>query len=182
MIMQPNYVCSDETGFVSQSVCFDKGAESGSKCMFIAYELKGESKGSCAPCQLQGTGGWGCPPVGGPGPEQGSTVKSCLSQCDVLCAGPPACPPTVAPPPPPPPPAPGIVGVTAPEGEMLSAPAPIALPTVNPFSIIEAARDAAMKAGYVQATTPFPRTYYPLIYYRAPGDFLFSTGPPVETG
>merc|ERR1719261_1120341 len=101
--------------------------------MFIAYKDKdGEDKASCGPCQLQGSGGWGCPSVGGTGPVDGSTVVSCLSQCDVLCAGPPACPPTVAPPPPPPPPAPGIQGVSSPEDVMLSAPAPIAMPTVNP--------------------------------------------------
>merc|ERR1719247_3070778 len=183
-IMQPNYVCSDETGFIGQAQCLTRGAGTGSKCMFIAYtDSNGEKKGSCGPCEVRGSGGWGCPSVGGPGPVAGSTVNSCLSQCDVLCAGPPACPPTVAPPPPPPPPSPGVPDGALPENEMLSAPAPIAMPTVNPFTIIEAAREAAEKAGMPVATpTPPPKVFYPLVYYRSPGDALYTTGPPPEAG
>merc|ERR1719449_387930 len=99
--------------------------------MFIAYEdADGQSKSSCGPCNLGGTGGWGCPATGGPGPLDGSTVTSCLSQCDVFCMGPPDCPPTVAPPPPLPPPSPGIVTVESEPRKlpaaMLKAPLPIA--------------------------------------------------------
>lgn len=178
-LMQPQYACSDETGFISQPHCFDKGAKSGSKCMFIAYEdSAGEQKSSCGPCQVDGTGTWGCPAKGQQGPVDGSKVVSCLSQCDVLCAGPPACPPTVAPPPPPPPPSPGIVKVASPEDQMLSAPAPFASPTVNPYTVIQAARDAAEKAGYRVATTPPPRVYWPVVAYRNPLDYMFTTGPP----
>lgn len=187
-IMQPQLVCSDETGFISQSQCLDKGTETGSKCMFIAYEdTDGKERTSCGPCEVQGSGGWGCPAVGGDGPVAGSKVKSCFSQCDVLCAGPPACPPTVAPPPPPPPPSPGIITNaldpgTNPETEMLSAPSHQLVPTVNPFSILEAARDAAQKAGFSASTTPLPKTYWPVIYYRSPGDYMFTTGPPPLDG
>jgi hypothetical protein len=75
------------------------------------------------------------------------------------------------------------MAVSAPEDEMLSAPAPWPMPTVNPFSIIEAARDAAKKAGFVDySTTPLPKVYWPVVYYRAPGDFLFTTGPPLQDG
>lgn len=183
IIMQPEYVCTDETGAIGQSECFGKGAKTGSKCMFIAFEdSAGKQKGFCGPCAVTGTGGWGCPPVGGEGPEAGSKVKSCLSQCDVLCTGPPACPPTVAPPPPPPPPAPGIAMVASPEDTMLNAPGPFAAPTVNPYGVMIAAAEAAKKAGFYPPTTPAPKTYWPVIYYRAPGDYLYTTGPPLQAG
>jgi hypothetical protein len=184
-IYQPEYACSDDTGFISLSQCFDRAARSGSKCMYIEYEDKGLSRASCAPCQLEGTGGWGCPEVGGEGPISGTKVKSCLSQCDVICAGPPACPPTVAPPPPPPPQqSPGLPMVSAPEDEMLNAPGPwMAAPTINPYSIIEAAREAAKKAGFQIATPPPPpKVYWPVIYYRSPADYLYTTGPPPVVG
>lgn len=178
-IWQPEYACSDTTGFITQSQCFDRGVQSGSKCMFIAYEdEKGQSKSSCGPCALQGSGGWGCPATGDQGPEAGSKVKSCLSQCAVICPGPPDCPPTVAPPPLPPPPAPGVVKVSSPADEMLSAPAAIALPTVNPYTIAAAAEQSAVKAGFKFASTPPPALYYPVIMYRGPGDYIYTTGPP----
>jgi len=179
-IQQPEYVCSDTSGFISQSQCLSRGAATGSRCMFIAFENeKGESQSSCGPCEVQGTGGWGCPTTGGPGPLSGTTVKSCLSQCDVLCTGPPACPPTVVPPPPPPPPSPGAVKVSAKEDEMVSAPAPWVVPTVNPYTIIQAARDAAVKAGMpVASTSPPPKVFWPVVYYQAPADLQYTTGPP----
>jgi hypothetical protein len=178
-VLQPEYACSDETGFISQSQCFSRGAQSGSRCMFVAYEDKsGVKHSSCGPCQLQGSGGWGCPAVGEAGPVQDSKVVSCLSQCDVLCTGPPGCPPTVAPPPPPPPPSPGIVASSSPEHKMLSAPAPFLVPTANPYTIVQAARDAAEKAGFRVATPPPPKVYWPVVVYRNPIDYLFTTGPP----
>jgi len=177
-LTQPEYACSDDTGFISQSQCLDKGTRSGSKCMFVAYEDQaGKKLSSCGPCQLQGSGGWGCPAVGNAGPIQGSTVSSCLSQCDTLCAGPPACPPTVAPPPPPPPPSPGVVRVSSPAHEMLSVPGPSA-PTANPYTVIQAARDAAEAAGFRFATAPPPKVYMPVVVYRNALDYLFTTGPP----
>jgi len=178
-IVQPEYACSDDSGFITQSQCFDKAARSGSKCMFIAYEDEaGEKHSSCGPCKLQGSGGWGCPAAGQAGPAQGSKVVSCLSQCDVLCSGPPACPPTVAPPPPPPPPSPGVVRVSSPQHDMVNAPAPFDLPTANPYAVIQAARDAAERAGYRVATTAAPKVYWPVVYYVNPIVHMFTTGPP----
>jgi len=178
-IRQPQYTCSDESGFITESQCFDKGARSGSKCMYIAYEKEdGFAKSTCGPCAVDGTGGWGCPPVGGAGPEDGSKVTYCMSQCDVICMGPPDCPPTVAPPPPPPPPAPGVVTVASDPNEMLKAPAPYDMPTVNPYAMAQAVAEAAKKAGWAIGTPPPPKTYYPVVMYRKPADYLWTPGPP----
>lgn len=185
-IWQPQYACSDETGFISNAQCFDRAAKSGSKCMFIAYEdSKGEPRASCGPCELSGSGGWGCPAVGSQGPADGSKITSCLSQCDVLCAGPPACPPTVAPPPPPPPQqSPGLPDTASAEDVMVTAPVPwLPLPAPDPNAIIEAAREAAKRAGFVvMPPPPPPKVYWPVIFYRSPGDYLFTTGPPPMDG
>lgn len=182
-IVQPEYACSDATGFISQSQCFDKGAKSGSKCMFIAYEDKhGESKASCGPCKLQGSGGWGCLATGEAAHEEGSKVTGCLSQCDVLCAGPPACPPTVAPPPPPPPPSPGLAKVSSPGNKMVSAPAPFAMTTQNPYAQAQAIAEAAKRAGWTIGTPPPPKVYWPIVSYRQPMDYMFTTGPPPNLG
>jgi len=185
-IWQPEYACSDETGFISQSQCFDRAAQSGSKCMFIEYDdPDGKPKASCAPCELSGSGGWGCPTTGEAGPVAGSTVTGCISQCDVLCAGPPACPPTVAPPPPPPlQQSPGLPDGSSPPDKMLTAPQPwIPVPAPDPMAIIEAARDAAKKLGYkVAPPPPPPKVYWPVVFYRSPGDYMFTTGPPPLEG
>lgn len=183
-IWQPEYACSDTTGFISQAQCFSRGAQSGSKCMFTAYKDKDDKeRGACGPCQLSGSGGWGCPLEGAPGPEDGSKVISCMSQCDTLCAGPPNCPPTMAPPPPPPPPSPGISDTAAASDVMLSAPAPFAgEPTPNPYSIQQAKIEAAKRAGLKIAYPPPPKSYLPLIYYRSPSDMQFTTGPPPISG
>jgi len=183
-IWQPEYACSDVSGFISQSQCFSRGATTGSKCMYLAFEdEKGEQKGTCGPCALTGSGNWGCPSHGDPGPEAGTKIISCMSQCDVLCAGPPACPPTVAPPPPPPPPSPGIVKVSLDDPQkMISAPAPFAGTTPNPYAMGMAIEAAARKAGWKIGTPPPPKTYWPVIYYRQPLDYLFTTGPPPNTG
>lgn len=183
-VIQKNYVCSDTSGAISQNECFAKGSATGSKCMFMSYEVSGGTKSSCAPCELVGTGSWGCPAVGQPGPDADSKVQSCLSQCDVLCAGPPACPPTVAPPPPPPPPSPGVNKVHAAEDEMVSAPFPGRVATTaNPWSAIQSARDVATRAGMpMGTTTAFPKVYYPVVYYRSSMDNIFTTGPPPREG
>lgn len=185
-IWQPQYGCSDTTGFISMSQCFDRAKLSRSKCMYIAYEdSAGEPRASCAPCELSGSGGWGCPVVGEAGPAAGSKVSSCLSQCDVLCAGPPACPPTVAPPPPPPPQqSPGLPDTSSPADTMVTAPVPwLPIPAPNPMAIIEAARDAAIAAGWqIAPAPPLPKVYWPVIYYRSPGDYMFTTGPPPLDG
>lgn len=185
-IWQPEYACSDTTGFISQSQCFNRAAQSGSKCMFISYnDADGNPRASCGPCELSGSGGWGCPKTGSQGPADGSTVTSCLSQCDVICAGPPACPPTVAPPPPPPlQQSPGLPDTDSPEDKMVTAPVPwLPLPAPNPMAIIEAARNAALKAGWkIAPPPPLPKVYWPVVYYRSPGDYMFTTGPPPQEG
>jgi len=62
---------------------------------------------------------------------------------------------------------------------MVSAPAPWVVPTVNPYTIIQAARDAAVKAGMpVASTSPPPKVFWPVVYYQAPADLQFTTGPP----
>merc|ERR1719247_2972769 len=136
--------------------------------MFIAYkDSNGKPRASCGPCELAGSGGWGCPAVGSQGPADGSKITSCISQCDVLCAGPPACPPTVAPPPPPPPQqSPGMPDTASPADKMLIAPVPwLPLPAPDPMAIIEAARNAALKAGYqIAPPPPPPKVYWPVIY------------------
>lgn len=178
-VRQPEYACGDESGFITNTQCFDKGTRSGSKCMFISYkESDGNHKSSCGPCYVAGTGGWGCPAVGDAGPSDGSEVTFCLSQCDAICPGPPACPPTVAPPPPPPPPSPGLPDVDAPANKVMLAPAPYALPTVNPFQIVQAAMNAAKAAGWAIGTLPPPKTYYPVVMYRTPMDYAWTPGPP----
>jgi len=184
-IRQPEYACIDESGFITTSQCFDKGVRSGSKCMWLAYKTKdGVQKSTCGPCFVSGTGGFGCPPAGGPGPEGDSTVTSCVDQCAVICHGPPGCPPTVAPPPPPPPPSPGVVMTTLPDKDadpedvMLIAPAPVAMPTINPYAVAQAAMEAAKKAGWAIGTTPPPKSYDPVIMYRRPMDYMFTPGPP----
>lgn len=181
-IRQPQYTCSDESGFITESQCFDKGVRSGSKCMYLQYTKEdGSAKSTCGPCAIDGTGGWGCPPIGGAGPEDGSKVGYCVSQCDVICMGPPDCPPTVAPPPPPPPPAPGVVTTFSDPNKMLLAPAPYDMPTVNPYAMAQAVAEAAKKAGWAIGTPPPPKSYYPVVMYRKPADYLWTPGPPASS-
>lgn len=177
-IRQQQYTCGDESGFVTHSQCFDKGARGDSKCMWVSYELEdGTHKSTCGPCEIEGTGGWGCPAVGGAGPEDGSKVTFCESQCDVICWGPPDCPPTVAPPPPPPPPSPGVVQTETDPKNMLQAPVPMDLPTQNPYAIAAAVAEAAKKAGWEIGTPPPPASYYPVVMYRKPADYIWTPGP-----
>jgi len=61
---------------------------------------------------------------------------------------------------------------------MLNAPAHFLAPTANPYTIIQAARDAAERAGFKVATAPPPRVYWPVVAYRSPLDYMFTTGPP----
>merc|ERR1719160_1402001 len=129
----PQYGCIDTSGFITKSNCFSKGKSTRSKCMFIAYKVGNKKKTVCGPCYVSGTGGWGCPKKGGPGPEPDSTVYHCKSKCSKRCHGPPHCPPTVAPPPDPPPPSPGIISTAADPAEIRHAPWPsMPMPTTNP--------------------------------------------------
>merc|ERR1719198_1095364 len=147
----------------------------------MQYEDKdGQQRSSCGPCSVSGTGGWDCPAVGSAGPVEGSTLTTCLSQCDVICPGPPDCAPTVAPPPPPLPPSPGIVQVAAPPDAMLSALVFVPMPTVNPYKIQMAAVDAMKAAGYSVTTAAPPKVYFPVVVYRSPMDYQpFTTVPPI---
>lgn len=184
-IWQPQYACSDGKGvFISQSLCFDRGKRSGSKCMFIQYEDEnGKAGGSCGPCALEGSGSWSCPAAGAPGPEDGTKVTGCLSQCDLPCTG-KDCPTTVpplflltTPPTLPPPPSPGVGTATAEADEMLSAPggfppeekAPPP-PTTTPQRWVQKLKTkggAALKgAGY----WTLAKSYDPVLLYRTPGD------------
>merc|ERR1719261_1746424 len=174
-MVQPEFHCADDGGFVTEGACMQKGVDSKSKCMFFAYQLEnGDKRTQCGPCYVSGVGGWGCPKVGGVGPKPGSKIIYCFSQCDVPCTGPPDCPPTVAPPPPPPPPSPGIVVTNAEKTDMLKAPLPVAMPTINPYAIAAAAAKAAKDAGWQIGTPPPPMGYYPVVMYRRPGDYMFT--------
>jgi len=183
-IAEQGHACSDESGYVTQPQCFDKGSRSGSKCMFHSYVLpNGMNKSTCGPCTLPGVGGWSCSAVGSTGPEAGSKVTFCLSQCDVICMGPPDCPPTVAPPPPPPPPSPGVVNTASDWKKMLTAPVPYALPTVNPYAVANAPINLAKGLGWKIGTPPPPASYYPVVMYKRPEDYFTTTpAPPGNPG
>lgn len=178
-LAQPEFNCVNDGGFVTEGGCFQAGIDTKSQCMFMAYELEnGDKRTTCGPCFVSGVGGWGCPSMGGPGPAEGSKMIYCKSQCDVLCHGPPDCPPTVAPPPPPPPPSPGLIGTRSDKKALLGRPA---LPPPNPYSIAIAAAKAAKAAGWTIGTPPPPASYYPIIMYRSPKDYAFTPGPPVSS-
>ena len=61
---------------------------------------------------------------------------------------------------------------------MLIAPAPVAMPTINPYAVAQAAMEAAKKAGWEIGTTPLPKSYDPVLMYRGPMDYMFTPGPP----
>jgi hypothetical protein len=69
---------------------------------------------------------------------------------------------------------------SSPEEKMLNAPMPwMAPPPPDPMAIIEAAREAAKKLGWkVAPPPPPPKVYWPVIYYRSPTDYAYTTGPP----
>jgi len=147
--------------------------------MFTAYTLEdGTTKSVCGPCYVSGTGGYGCPSTGGPGPEAGSTLTFCREQCGALCMGPPDCAPTVAPPPPPPPPSPGIITTATDSKTMVNAPVPIDIPTVSPYAFALAAQRAAEAAGWEIGTPSPPARYHPVIMYRAPSAYYLNTPAP----
>jgi len=61
---------------------------------------------------------------------------------------------------------------------MLLAPWPKATPTKNPYAIAIAAAKAAKAAGWKLGKPKKPKSYYPLIMYRSPNDYVFTPGPP----
>merc|ERR1719399_165730 len=65
-IVQPEYNCINESGFVTAGQCLGAGSASRSKCMWMAYKTEDDkTKTVCGPCFVSGSGGWGCPDVGG---------------------------------------------------------------------------------------------------------------------
>mmetsp|Transcript_2529 Transcript_2529/g.7476 ORF Transcript_2529/g.7476 Transcript_2529/m.7476 type:complete len:379 (-) Transcript_2529:101-1237(-) len=175
---QPYASCAAGPGGGSESECFDRGQGSGSKCMFLVSKDKtGQLKSQCGPCELPGTGSWGCPAEGDKGLDD-QTVVRCKSQCDKPCSGPPDCAPTAFPPPVLPA-NPGIPRVASPKEEMLSAPLGGDSPPPNPMAIVQAAILAAAAAGHPFTTPAPPKTYYPVVMYRTPADYLATTLPPM---
>lgn len=180
-LIQPGYACSEGMGGATQTQCFERGISSGSKCMFVAYQdSTGQNGARCGPCELPGTGTWTCPKPGAEGPEDGSTVTRCVSQCDMPCTkGPPECAPTLAPPPLPAPPSPGISKVAAPPDEFISAPNGIAMPMVSPAAVLEALKLAAKQAGVPYTTVAPGKGYFPVVVYHNIADELATTLPPM---
>lgn len=179
-VFQPGYACTDGIGG-TQAECFERGTSSGSKCMFVAFEdSKGQNKAQCGPCSLPGSGTWGCPVLGAEGPEDGSKVLSCASQCDEPCVGgPPKCPPTpettsagpVAA-------SPGVGQVSSPADVMVSAPSGMAPETTqDPAALAHAAWLAAKKAGVDMDS--MPKVYKPYLLYVTPQDVYATTLAPM---
>jgi len=170
-IWQPQYACSDGAGtFASKVQCFDKGQRSGSKCMFIEYkDSRGDSRGQCGPCELTGSGSWGCPAAGSQGPEEGSTVLSCQSMCNDPCAGKPSCMQGMLGLPP----SPGVARASAPADEMLSAPSGF-----MPPAAAGATEQGTVAPHLLDPTLPVPKVYFPVVIYRTPGDYAATTVPP----
>ena len=131
-IRQPEYTCSDESGFISQSECFDRGTRSGSKCMHLSltHANGADEKSTCAPCNVEGTGSWSCPDAGTPFDENGYSVSECASQCDHAATG------TLDPAHP----SPGLGKTYSPPNQMLNAPANYPTP-VNPLAAGYAAQE-----------------------------------------
>lgn len=185
-IWQPQYACSDgKRVFISKSLCFDRGKQSGSKCMFVTYkDSEGRDHGSCGPCRLDGSGSWGCPSIGEKGPEDGSKVTSCVSQCELPCVGEPDCPETktptfmmTLPPTLPLPQTPGVGTGYSPPHRMLSAPGgfPGEPPQeLEPDTTAKPVKQA--RPGFDPSMLgPPPKKYDPVVIYRTPGDYWATT-------
>eukprot|EP00971_Amphidinium_carterae_P261791 5193211-Amphidinium_carterae.1 len=166
-LWQPGYACTDTTGSIRKAQCFEQGAQSDSKCMFLAMEDgSGTEKTACAPCELPGTGTWGCPTTS----EDGWTVTECDSQCNLPCEG-PSCAPSA---------------VTSPEVKREFSPADVMLSAPVPFmqSQDDAARGGSVDAkalarGSLATPTVPPAAYMPILMYRSPADWeAFRTPPP----
>mmetsp|Transcript_26399 Transcript_26399/g.83620 ORF Transcript_26399/g.83620 Transcript_26399/m.83620 type:complete len:360 (+) Transcript_26399:104-1183(+) len=74
--------CVDVSGGISQDDCYAKGTSAQAKCMWTAYTTKaGRRRTMCGPCAVPGIGS--IPPYaqGNIGPEPGSRVEACRSQC-----------------------------------------------------------------------------------------------------
>lgn len=173
-LWQPGYACYDGPGFISQAQCYDRGLKSGGKCMFTTYvDSKGMDRGTCGPCQLPGSGRWSCPSRGAAGPEAGSRVTFCASQCDAEADEDDKDNETQAEPTTAAPLTPGVGKTAADPDEMLMAPAILPM---------QAWRVAAQQGRYglpsQSSTRPPPKSYFPVVLYRTPGDYAVTTVPP----
>jgi len=171
-VYQPGYSCS-EGNAASQSQCFERGKLSGSNCMFLSYEdADGQSRAVCSPCSLPGTGTWTCPGIGETGPEDGTKVIACASQCnDELGDYPTVVPPALAMP------SPGLVSVDSPANVMINAPSNIAV--VQPVSTVSPAAAAMAAAQATAPLTPQPNYYFPVLLYPAPEEVFATTIAPM---
>ncbi|CAD7960205.1 unnamed protein product [Amoebophrya sp. A120] len=67
---------------ITKNQCMSKGDASETKCMWIQYDLNGQTESTCGPCEVGGVGTVSCYGAGNPGPEAGSKVLDCVSKCD----------------------------------------------------------------------------------------------------
>eukprot|EP00392_Amoebophrya_sp_AT5.2_P011953 g12043.t1 len=180
-------VDSDGPRQISQSQCMSKGDASEVSCMWIQYKMaSGKTKSMCGPCNVGGIGKVACYGAEYPGPEAGSSVIDCVSQCDlestangIPCGGgvPGVTPCFVTPAPPEPIPVTGVeaYGVKpldgAPEYFAATVPAPF-----SPAEFKAAAKAAAKAAGWYPDTKLPPETPV-MVWGGAPEN---STGLPME--
>lgn len=174
--------CTDIHGDISASACLSKGVSALTSCMWTTFTTsEGKAKTMCGPCTVMGIGKIPCSAPGDLGPELGSTVDGCVSQCDMPSTahglpcdgglGIPAvtpCRPTAAPPPLGPTPAPDIkaYGIKASK----DAPEYFAVPVNAPYGVkqfTESAAAGARAAGWPQDTA-LPPDSPVVIYGTAP--------------
>jgi len=74
--------CTDVSGGISQDDCFAKGTASRIKCMWTSFTTSsGVQKSHCGPCHVLGIGNIPVYTKNSMGPELGSKVNVCFSQC-----------------------------------------------------------------------------------------------------
>lgn len=79
--------CVDTSGTITMAQCHAKGSSVLGKCMWTNYsmdETRDEKKTMCGPCVVVGLGTVPCAAPGDLGPEAGSTVDGCVSQCELV--------------------------------------------------------------------------------------------------
>lgn len=74
--------CTDVSGSITQDDCFAKGTSSRTKCMWTSFTSStGVQKSHCGPCHVLGIGTVPTYTPHAAGPELGSKVNACMSQC-----------------------------------------------------------------------------------------------------
>lgn len=74
--------CSDVTGQITKKACYALGDAAQTQCMWTSYKTaSGISRSMCGPCLVPGTGKVPLYGPGNVGPEPGSRVEECSSQC-----------------------------------------------------------------------------------------------------